>query len=397
MPKTETDDSNKEAATSGAALTSGTPRVTTVTMAGAVFETVIPEFNGDPKGPITANQFFDAVDRAQVLNTSWSAEQVVSAAIGKLSGNAAQFFINKRKSGEIAEGADWAAIKAVLKARFAPLSKAQYEPALRKTLIQAPKEGVADFYDRCESVEWRINDGLTDDERKSAVFKKLFLKNILASFVGGLRADLRKVVQSDRFVGKSNAEILDAAIFHEATSSDQQSNIQVNEVSFENDGWKTVGGATSKSGKGNDPVLGVLPSNMRPPDKVSDEIVDREIVAINKLLTTTFRDERLKGVPTDKALMSLVKVKKTGQGKGRAGASNKGGGGGGANSSGGPKKKQVGLNRREDGLYKCYNCNEWGNHIASECTAKRKERTVKQNAVDVEDEKCPEYFRDGAR
>lgn len=149
----------------------------------------LPNFDGS-LGPAAAVRFIRQVDlmqRAGGLDENRTAAAFAMA----LQGPAAAWLDRLVLENNNAVN-NWAQLKPIFKARFVRILSTYEKVQLMNSLVQRPAEQVAEFLDRCYMAHHSKDLQLTDEVKQEAGYGAALNRNILDSFVGGLREDVRR-------------------------------------------------------------------------------------------------------------------------------------------------------------------------------------------------------------
>ena len=212
-------------------------------MANPVRGISVPEWYGEPlKDRCSIQGWIKSVDSAAGL-AQWNDERTAQLAYLSLRGKALQWALNqsyddpdKWKAWAGAEG-----LKKALEVRYTRRQTISEICSLRETLVQGEKELVNDFYDRCCTVNFMIdnqqwddvvlneardNENLVTQDKKSK--QKHHRINVMNDFSHGLREEIKSLLLIQD--PQTQSEMLSIALRVEASINDKNKAFQNNQL-----------------------------------------------------------------------------------------------------------------------------------------------------------------------
>ena len=162
----------------------------------AIKSVTLPEFFGDlAVDTLSAKAWTNLVDRAKTIST-WNSEKTVQFAQFVLRDKAAIWLQNliEANSGDLAT---WEAFKKIFLDRFHIKRTISEQAQLREGLKLNKNETVANFYDRCESTQYIIDEATWQASNDAAILaarKTAHEKALELAFISGLPPAIRELL-----------------------------------------------------------------------------------------------------------------------------------------------------------------------------------------------------------
>ena len=133
---------------------------------------------------------------------NWTDSEIASQVTFAMEGKPLTWIRAVKEEDEIRSEANkisvsWKKLKVAFLERFQPISKTMEKRRVLKALQMTDKETPREFLDRCKVQLYTLKAHVTYDERMKEGWKSSFDDEVLLTFIGGLKEEIRNKIEED--------------------------------------------------------------------------------------------------------------------------------------------------------------------------------------------------------